>query len=218
MNKITVGISSYSSFLKLSLSNGKRFINFSNKGVNSEEIMIEKISELSKKLNSDFKKIEKICIVRGPGRFTGIRISYSFARVYNAISRAQVYGVSVFELLTYNVLNKYQRDCEIRVVLNAFKDEYYLAGFKIRKGVIKSDLKPRWDSKEGILKKLKGFKGMVITDYEDNLYTYEFLNGFEKAPIEISKVIEENIIKAALYFKNKEIKPIYLKPAKFELL
>ncbi|MGC8728546.1 MAG: hypothetical protein ACP5SD_04680, partial [Elusimicrobiales bacterium] len=70
MNKITLGVSSYSSFLKISLTNGEKYLNYSQKITNFEEVMFERIKKMVKIFKCDFKDISKICLVRGPGRFT----------------------------------------------------------------------------------------------------------------------------------------------------
>lgn len=217
MNKITLGVSSYSSFLKISLTNGEKYLNYSQRITNFEEVMFEQIKKMVKSFKCDFKDISKICLVNGPGRFTGIRSSYAFASVYTALSGCDVRGVDVFELLTYNVFEKDKRDKKIRTVLNAFKDEYYLADYEIKKEKIFLKTNPVWISKDGLLKKMKGFDGLVITDHEDNPGVYDLFSGYKKADLSISKVICENIIKAANYFDKKDISPFYLKPAKFEL-
>lgn len=217
MNKITLGVSSYSSFLKISLTNGEKYLNYSEKITNFEEVMFERIKKMLKIFKCDFKDISKICLVRGPGRFTGIRSSYAFASVYTALSGCEVRGVDVFELLTYNVFEKDKRDKKIRTVLNAFKDEYYLADYEIKKEKIFLKATPVWISKENLFKKMKGFDGLLITDNEDNPGVYDLFSEYKKADLSLSKVICENIIKAANYFDKKDISPFYLKPAKFEL-
>jgi hypothetical protein len=57
---------------------------------------------------------------------------------------------------------------------------------------------------------------MIISDEEES-NVYDMLKGKKISPIHLSKIEPEDIYKAAIYFKNKDIKPIYLKPAKFEL-
>lgn len=217
MSSISAGISSYSSFLKISVTDGKRYINYSEKIINFEEIMFNKINEMTRKFGIKFSDINHIHIIRGPGRFTGIRASYAFASVYSAISGCKISGTTVFEHLVYNFFEKKYEDGDIRVVLNAFKDEYYLAEYSVKKSKINLKIKPLWLSKNELVKKMKGFKGTVITDDEDNPDIYRILSEFKIADRAISKIIPENIIKASFYFKNKDISPFYLKPAKFEL-
>lgn len=217
MNDITLGISSYSNFLKITLYDNKKYLNYSRRTLNLEDVMFEEINKMLIKFNAGFRDIKRICIVKGPGRFTGIRSAYCFASVYNAVSKVELYGVSIFELLVYNVFERDRCDGEVFVITNAFKEEYYLMGYKITGSRIIPTKGPLWLFKDELLKKIKGFDGLVITDDEDNDMTYKMLSGFKKADLSISRVIPENIIKAALFFKNKDIEPLYLKPAKFEL-
>ncbi len=217
MNKAIVGISSYSSYLKISVFNGSKYLGFSKEVINFEELMFKKINSMLLKFKLDFKDISAVCIVKGPGRFTGIRSSYTFASVYNVISGAQVYGIDVFKLFVYNIFENDKTDKRVRVVLNAFKDEYYISEYLIENRKIKNIISPKWVYEKKLLKMMRNFDGILISDDEDNKKVYEIFKDYKKADERLSRVIPENIIKACLYFKEKDIKPYYLKLAKFEL-
>jgi tRNA A37 threonylcarbamoyladenosine modification protein TsaB len=214
--KIICGVSAYSSYVKLSVSDGIKHIDFSKQILNFEDIFFDKLSNMVKKFNCKFSDISEIDIIRGPGRFTGIRSLYTFAKVYNVLSGARVYGIDVFEALVYNLYQSgYEGD--VAVVVHAFKDEFYLCYYRIKNKKIIRKQSPEWIFIDKLKKKLGNFKGVLISDFEDYPETYSIFNNLDKAPSEISKIIPYNIIKASKFFSHTDISPFYLKPAKFEL-
>lgn len=219
--KLTLGLSTYGNFLKISIYDGKKFCNSSSKYLNQEEIFFENINKLLKKIGGNFKDFENICYINGPGRFTGIRIAYTFAGVYSVLSGAKLYSVTTFDCLVYNLYEKLlpkKIDTEIAVILRAFKDEFFLSYYKLSKDKLKNVAKPVWLKGEELSEKLSSFKGYVIGDAEEFKDIYKLVKGKSiVADYSISKIKPENIIKSALYFKNKEKRPIYLKPAKYEI-
>lgn len=212
---IILGLSSYASNLKGCLYADNRYFSFSVNTLNHEDFLFKKVSELLKKNNLKFKDITAVCNVNAPGRFTGLRISYTFATILNSIARIKLYGVSVFDILAYNVFISNGNDKDIMVLLHCFKDEFYLARYKIKRNKLYKVSKPVWLYKEEVLTRIKKFKGLVVADVEEYPDIYKIFPVAEKADVNISRVIPENIIKASLYFNSTDIKPLYLKPAKF---
>ncbi|MEF3279866.1 MAG: hypothetical protein K6357_02725 [Elusimicrobiota bacterium] len=215
--KIICGISACSSFLKIAISDGLNLSCFSEQILNFEDKMFEVIIKLLKKYGADFKDISDFCVVRGPGRFTGIRSVYSFVKVYQAISKCRVWGVDVFELLAYNLFLVDKRDVEIAVIIHAFKEEFYLAKYVIKNGSLIRKYDPGWLLFSDVCGKLKNFKGIALTDAEDYPQTVKMFKNLKFADQNLLKIDERNIINAAMFFGKKDISPFYLKPAKFEV-
>ncbi|PIS46676.1 MAG: hypothetical protein COT17_07340 [Elusimicrobia bacterium CG08_land_8_20_14_0_20_51_18] len=219
--KLTLGVCTVGSFLKLSVYNGERYFNFSKKILNQEELFFDKLGELAGKAGGGFGDFGKICVINGPGRFTGMRISYTFARIYEALSGAELYGASVFDALAFNLYEKLSiggrfRNAGVSVVCRAFKDEFYLCRYEIKKNTLRRVSEPLWLKAGEAAEKLRSFSGTVVGDSEEYGGIYGLSPSAEKAGASVSLIKPENIIKSALYFKKRDIKPLYLKPAKYE--
>jgi len=67
----------------------------------SEEVFV-KLEELF--LNSEIKKseIDSICISKGPGSYTGVRIAMSIAKVYCEVKKIDLYTISTLRLYAGN--------------------------------------------------------------------------------------------------------------------
>ncbi|MCX7905630.1 MAG: hypothetical protein N2446_02890 [Elusimicrobiales bacterium] len=220
MNKdVICGLSCYSTFLKIVLRKGDKEISFSRKLVNFDDIIFKQFNKMLSKMDSSFKDIDTICIVRGPGRFTAIRSIYTFATVYQALSKCKVLGVDVFGCLSYNVFKKDNSDKDIAIISHAFKNEYYLGFYKIRKKKLFEYKKPRWLLLEDIINELRNFKGVVIYDKDEfdiDLSLLEKNENISFPSTNLMKIIPSNIINSSFYFLCEKYEPIYLKPAKFE--
>lgn len=209
-----VGISGYSSHLKLCVYDGKNLRKFSTKEINFDKIIVSKTSKLLKDLNYSFRDIKKICIIRGPGRFTAIRTVYTFASVYSALSGCSVFGVDIFECLSYKLFEKDKSDKKIAVISHAFKDEYYIAFYNIKNGGLKEKVKPIWLKINQLKEKLLKFNGYIVYDSDEvdvNVIDVKMANIFQ------TSIEAIDVIKACDYFKKTNYEPIYLKPAKFEV-
>lgn len=203
------------------VSGPKGCVSLSKEFLNQEEIIFEEIKKAAAKAGGSFKDFSKIVSVRGPGRFTGMRISYTLAGVYSVLSNAGVYGLSVHDCLAFNAFEyfKEKEKFEIACLSRAFKDEFYLSYYLVSQGKLKRKTQIFW-LKENILKdKLRNYKGIIIGEKKDYPQIYSLAQeNSNLAPDEISAVLPKNIIKAGFYFNEKNISPIYAKPAKYENL
>ena len=215
MSDLICAISTHSKKLNIYLFDSVKSFSFSKEILNMEDLIFEEIKKGIREMNRKFSDISVVCSVIGPGRFTGLRISYTFASVLSVISRCKVYGVDVFDLLAYKFFMNYTNEENLCVVLRAFKNEYYYCTYKNKSFPIKK-IKPKWVFENALLNFIKKWNYMIISDEEES-NVYDMLKGKKISPIYLSKIEPEDIYKAAIYFKNKDIKPIYLKPAKFEL-
>jgi len=215
MNKVVCAISTHSSKLNIYMSDGYLNFSFSKEILNMEDVLFKEINNMLRNMNKRFRDISTICIVRGPGRFTGIRLSYTFASVLKSISKCKLYGVDVFDLLAYKFFINFPKEKNLCVVLRAFKNEYYYCTYKNKSMPVKS-INPKWVFENDLLDFIKKWEDAIISDEEEsrvyNMFKYKKL-----APLKISNIRGEDVLKSSLYFKNSNIKPIYLKPAKFEL-
>ena len=106
-------------------------------------------------------------------------------------------------------------------MLHAFKDEYFCqffaAGTKFK--LPKPEGEPLWLKSEELKSLLSAGTGYyAIGDSEEDPSVYGLLPaGCRQAPKTISKVLPGYVIKAALAWRNTTLKPLYLKPAKYEL-
>lgn len=217
--ELSCGIACYGEYLKVSVSYNEKTLSFSKKLINFDDVMVAQVKRLTERLGFDMKDIRNLCVVRGPGRFTAIRSVYTFASVLKVLVGCKVYGVDTFGVLAYNLFKDDKTDKDIAVVLHAFKDEYYLAVYRIKNRRLFEVKKPLWLFIDELLQRLEEFKGIVVYDKEEFDFDFSRLKNkkISIAPKRYLRIIPENIIDAALYFKSSEFEPIYLKPAKFEV-
>lgn len=226
--KITLGLCTSGSRLKVSVFDGCRFLHTQKKVYNQERALFGVLGRELGKAGSDLRGVKQVCAVRGPGRFTGIRISLTLAGTLKALSGAAVYTATLFEVLALQAAesagfnkNAAGKGRRLAVLLHAFKDEYFCQFFLAVPGRLPSaESDPVW-LKEPEMRALLSGKGRelyVIADSEEAPGIYALVpEKAEKAAAALSKVLPAYIIKAALAYKNKTLKPLYLKPAKYEL-
>jgi tRNA A37 threonylcarbamoyladenosine modification protein TsaB len=217
--KLALGLSTCFSRLQISLSNGENYISTSLNYLNQEEIIFKEIEKLCFRFKTDFGDFTDICLVKGPGRFTGMRIAYTLATVYSVLKKVNLWGITALDLLAYNTLESFKDIKKVRIaaISHAFKDEFYLSFYEFSNGKLKQKSKIFWLKEKELLRKLYNFDGYIIGDIEEYPGIYSLFDSYKTAPDNISRIIPENIIKAAFYFKKKDVKPIYLKPANFEV-
>ena len=68
---------------------------------NISETLIYKIEIAFKKINISYKQIKKVIIINGPGSFTGIRSSITFAKMLGLSLSIPIYGFSKFEIINF---------------------------------------------------------------------------------------------------------------------
>lgn len=139
-------------------------------GINQENHLFTLADELMRPHGLEFKDLKAVCVLRGPGRFTGIRVGLTFASILNRLAGVRAMGVSTLEVLAYQAavsagFKKFLRDTKNRdtspvyivSVLHAFRDEYYCQIFKPSFLPLPLSLprlresRPRWGSgREGV--------------------------------------------------------------------
>lgn len=186
--------------------------------LNQEEIIFDEIEKLALKAGGGFGDFSDIVSVRGPGRFTGMRISYTLAKVYAASCKANLYGLSVHDCLAYNVYSLCSfEDESLACISRAFKDEFYLSYYEISSKKLKRKSPIFWLKEKVLRQKLKAHRGPIIGEKKDYPQIYELCPKVAFTVEEpISEILPETLIEAGLYFKEKDLSPIYAKPAKYE--
>lgn len=223
--KIILGLCTSGSRLKVSVLAGGRYFQAQKKVFNQELFLFSLVKRELKKAGAELRGVNTVCAARGPGRFTGIRISLTLAGALKALAGARVYTATLFEILAlqaaesahFRAWAKESGGNRLAVLLHAFKDEYFCQFFKAGK-LPKPEGEPVWLKDEEMRKLLAGGAPFyAIADAEEAPGIYDLLPGSAvKAPPALSKIIPAYLIKAALAHKNGTLKPLYLKPAKYE--
>ena len=195
------------------------------KGVQQERLLLPAVQATLAAVGATLHEVKKICIVRGPGRFTGIRIALTFASMLQQLNAARVYGVTRFELLhrqteksrLWHRWHAQHPDGAMGVVLHTFREEYFLQIFDA------SCSSPLWLSREELAQRLAAYAHPL------------FLAGSDKAGAGLASltcgkyalaarkdccVQPEELLALAQTpsFETNALEPLYLKPARFELV
>jgi len=194
---------------------------------NQELVLFALLNRQLKKAGTALRAVNVVCAARGPGRFTGIRISLTLAGALKALAGAKVYTATLFEILAlqafetpaYRAWAAKNTGGRLAVLLHAFKDEYFCQFFKPGRLRPRHDGEPVWLKAEEMRALLAG-AGMIyaVGDSEEDPEIYALVPpGTVRAAKPVSKIIPAYIIKAALAYGSRTLKPLYLKPAKYEL-
>lgn len=224
-SKITLGVDTSGVPLVLAVEKeGKKYTQRKS-GIKQERLLFPAINNLLSKANATLKDIENIFIVRGPGRFTGIRIGITFASMLQMLNKAKVAGATVFEIIRYQVENskkfiswkKKNPTGKLAIILHAFREEYFLQFFTQEPG------DPKWLSKEELLQ--------ILSEQKEPL----FVAGHDKEKASLGELLQNKyilaeqkncVIQAATLlemakeekWQTNTLEPLYLKPARFELI
>ena len=185
---------------------------------------VKKLLPIGKKISD----IGEVCALKGPGRFTGIRIGLTVAGTLNALSGAAVRTATVFEVLAFQAscsaafARSFPSGGKTAVLMNAFREEYFCAVYNIASPGALPELTdaPVWLQRPDMEKKLSGIKEpfFCIADEKEKPEIYSLLpKQAVRAPKKISCILPEYLISAPRRFGSSDLKPLYLKPAKFEL-
>jgi len=228
MEKVILGLCTSGSRLKLAVQAGGKISSAQKKEYNQERVLFGLAARELKKAGSDLRGVDAVCAARGPGRFTGIRISLTLAGALKAMSGARVYTATSFAIIAMQAaetaafrewLAANPRGSLV-VLLHAFKDEYFCQFFRPGRGLPRAAGEPVW-LKAGAMTELLASRKEPLyaaADAEEEPGIYGLLpRGAAAAPRAVSRIIPAYIIKAALAGRETTLKPLYLKPAKYEL-
>ncbi len=102
-----------------------------NDGSPGSEILLATIDQLLTTLKMEKESLDAICVTRGPGSFTSLRISLAVAESLGIGLNLPVYGVDTLQLIAAT-LPFYSGS--IKVIQNAYKGEFYTATYSTKTG------------------------------------------------------------------------------------
>ena len=229
--KLTLGLCTSGSRLKMAVASGGVVRAAQKKIYNQERVMFALVRRELARAGGDFRALGTVCAARGPGRFTGIRIALTLAGTLRALAIIKVYTASIFEILALQAFEDkaFPRGCagkrpaRIAVLLHAFREEYFCQFFKAGSGakLPRPESAPVWLNTAEMRELLAAQAGpyYAVADEEEAPGIYSLLPPqAARARPGVSKVLGAYIIKAAMAYGCRSLKPLYLKPAKYELL
>ncbi len=224
MPKISLALDSSGPRFLAGISDGVNTYSLYHTGIKQEQFFLPLVERLLTKAGAEWPDIKHVCFVRGPGRFTGIRISLTFASMLQSLNGAQLSSATLFELLYRQVqvspaFIKWREDCpqgKVAVVLHAFREEYFLQFFD---GTAQG---PVWLSKEELKANLTTCQyPLYVAGTDKNSTSLAELLGdtYHLAPLADSRVRIQTLLDLAQHpiYQKDALKPLYLKPARFEL-
>ncbi|MFC1601812.1 tRNA (adenosine(37)-N6)-threonylcarbamoyltransferase complex dimerization subunit type 1 TsaB, partial [Candidatus Sumerlaeota bacterium] len=112
-----------------------------------------------------------ICVSRGPGSFTGVRIGLSIAKGLSHGANVPLVGVSTLEALAYRY---YQRGADVCPLIDARRNEVYAALFSVERSgqTLKRKLADRVGPLAAILERIKRrtvFVGDGVVRYREEI-------------------------------------------------
>lgn len=225
VKNVIIGLDTSSSPLLALVEKDGKIYSSRRKGIKQEKLLFPVLKKLLDKHQARLSDTQKVVIVRGPGRFTGIRIALTFASMLKYLSGAQVYGVTVFKAVKEQVFaSKAFKEWKaqnpsgvLAVVLHAFREEYFLQFFTPQ------PQPPQWLSYEELLARLSACKEPVFAAGSDKEHTplTDLLQGrWPLADFKDCLVRPDTLAALARRedLRNDALEPLYLKPARFELL
>lgn len=219
MKNLTLLLDSSSVPLSCAITDGNKLCRASRQGIKQENYLFPLLKNLLKKFKAELKDIDSCLFVKGPGRFTGIRIGITLASMLKEFAGVKVASLSVFDILKYQAQNsvEYKKEYgDIMVILPAFRKEYFLS-FKD---------KEIWTTEEEICALLKKQKTpLFICGWGAENKKLEEIFTCKKAvfaPAKLNKISFEAMANLAPKYCGKQnltdvFTPLYLKPARFEL-
>ena len=225
MQPITLVMDTSNSPLLLAVEKDGKIFKLHRKGIKQEKLLFPALHKLLDKAGVSLPAVERVFIIRGPGRFTGIRISLTVASMLQMLSGAQVGGATVFEVLARQaqhsrLFQKWQKlhpQGVLAVVLHAFREEYFLQIFD------PNSQGPQWLDKAALQNCLAAYSKplfLVGTDRAGASLEELFGNKYPLAAAKDCVVRAETLCQLAQegFGAAHALEPLYLKPARFELI
>lgn len=223
--KIILGLDTSGAPLLVALERDGKVVSRRRKGVKQERLLFPAVNSALEAAGAELQDIERIFIVRGPGRFTGIRISLTFASMLKYLNKTEVRGATLFEVLRRQVetskkfaaWKKANPSGALAVVLHAFREEYFLQIFDGQ------NAGPAWLSREELLQRLSGYSaplmlagsdknGAPLAELAGSQYAYADEKDCFVRPATLTAMAKDDSL------AQDALEPLYLKPARFELV
>lgn len=223
--EIVLGLDTSNSPLLAAVTDGRKTASCRRKGVKQEKLLFPALESALGKLGAELSDVKTVFVVRGPGRFTGIRISLTFASMLQMLNRARVRGATMFEVICkqaseskrFGVWKKQHPAGVLAVALHAFREEYFLQIFD------EQNAAPAWLSREELQARLAAYKRplFVAGSDKDGFPLDELLEGkYAQADDKDCSVRAATLLAMAqdARYDKDALEPLYLKPARFELV
>ena len=220
---LTLMLDSSSAPLMAALYDGGKIYSLSKDGIKQEELLFPLLNRLYKKAGKTFKQTENFFFIKGPGRFTGIRIGVTLASILAEINCTNIASADIFqtlepaisqsaEFIKWKARNPLGKTV---IILPAFREEYFafIQGESAPKWLNFTDLQNQLSAQKEPLF-LAGWAGVKepLKKYFGTKYSYSKVNF----------LTPEILLAAAQKYlgtqtKEEVLTPLYLKPARFEL-
>ena len=221
----TLVMDSSASPLLLGLEKEGKLYTARRKGIKQEKLLFPALHVLFTKAHAQLQDVSRIFIIRGPGRFTGIRIALTFASMMQFLNKSEVYSATLFEVIYEQVFHsrrfktwqKAHPAGAIAVVLHAFRDEYFLQIFDDK------NAGPQWLSRHELVAQLAAYKNpLFVAGTDKDFLPLDGLleNAYTLADYKDCRVRPQTLVKLCQEprWKQNALEPLYLKPARFELV
>ncbi|MFA5160942.1 MAG: tRNA (adenosine(37)-N6)-threonylcarbamoyltransferase complex dimerization subunit type 1 TsaB [Elusimicrobiales bacterium] len=228
MSKTILAVDSSDTPLRLAISfGGGDTVSASSADVKQERHAVRLAQKLLAERGLGLADVDRVFALRGPGRFTGIRIGLALAAVLGELNGAEVCSATVFEALARQAVKTpgYLRwrgnnpSGRLAVITSAFRSEFFCQIFS----GLKPAAPPLWLPAAQLKEYLAGIKFPLYcfgwAERRSSLAPYLPENCFAAPPLKTG-ASAETLMAAALAAKphKKPVAPLYLKPARFELL
>ena len=221
----TLVMDTSSSPLLLALEKDGKIYTATRKGIKQEKLLFPTLQKLLAKAGVALPDIARVFIIRGPGRFTGIRIALTFASMMHMLNHTHVRGATLFEVLraqvlagrAFNTWKETHPTGALAVILHAFREEYFLQIFDSKHAG------PQWLSRQELLAQLADYSSPLFLAGTDKEFApLDALVGpsFTLAPYKECCVQANTLVRLSQEkrFETNALEPLYLKPARFELI
>ena len=171
---------------------------------NISEILIVEINKFLNNSKVNINKIKSICVITGPGSFTGIRSALTFAKSLRLTSKLGIVGISKFEIINSKIkINK--KKC---ILLHFKNNQFFLQTFKGNKALDEARL-CNFDNQKFRYNKhtLYIYDNIVFETFLKNKVIGNMKKNFHLVNyslIEIEEIILKNTI------DNSDPKPLYI--------
>ncbi len=219
--QITLGIDSSGVPLLLALNADGKTHSARHSGIKQEEYLFPLLKKLLAKAGYELKDVTNVLFIKGPGRFTGIRIGITLASMLRELIGAKIGGATVFDAINYQINKSKQFKDWLKlnpqgkavIVLHAFREEYFVC----------IGSKATWTSFEGLLDILGALDYPVFAagwDKDGGELKEILPSCFTYADKKINFLQPATMIALAgddKYGGPNVLEPLYLKPARFEM-
>ena len=131
--KIILALDSTSSPLRVVLSRGGKAYSARKAGIKQEELLFPVLNKIFAKAGVKLKDVTHFFYVKGPGRFTGIRIGITLASVLSEINGTDISSADLFDILKFQAEKSSQYKKWLKanpggvlcIVIHAFREEYF---------------------------------------------------------------------------------------------